>query len=136
VVHAASVPSGYVARVRRLLALGLLAVAATAVAAPAGAATPKRDCGTLTVRSIARSGALTLRVIRLGADTLTCRRARAVARWAYRHASRTDHAVLGDPPGWTCRGVPTDPDGGGICRRRGSGDAQGVLILNPAQQAG
>jgi hypothetical protein len=121
--------------VRRPFVLGLLA-AALAVATPADAAAPKRDCGTVAVHSLAGSGSVTLRVIRLGDDALTCHRAREIARWAYRHASRADHAVLGDPPGWTCRGLPTDPDGGGICRRGGPGEAAGVLMLGAGRQAG
>jgi hypothetical protein len=116
--------------VRRLLALGSVAVVLVAAdAATAQAAAPHRDCGTIAVRSVGGAGSVTLRVLRLGDDGLTCRRARGIARWAYRHASLEDHAVLGDPPGWTCRGSATAPDSGGVCRRRGRAPAWGVLML-------
>jgi hypothetical protein len=119
--------------VRWLLALGLV-LATTAV--PAHAAAPRLDCGTVAVPSVTTSKSVQLRVLRLGTGGLSCHTARSVARYAFAHASRTRHDILGAPPGWTCRGSAKHPDSGGLCSRGGKPDGQGVLMISPAQQAG
>jgi hypothetical protein len=81
------------------LALLLSTPAATAQARPA------YDCGVLSVRGSTGATVTRLQIVRAApAKLLSCRRARALARFAWKPSNQKpgDPGVLADPAGWDC----------------------------------